>query len=56
MNSRQRFDQIANYFETLTPQSVSELSAFYSTTARFKDPFNDVTGVPAIETIFAHIH
>jgi len=55
MNSRQRFDQIANYFETLTPQSVSELSAFYSTTARFKDPFNDVTGVPAIETIFAHM-
>ena len=55
MNSRQRFEQIANYFETLTLQSVSELNAFYSTTARFKDPFNDVTGVPAIETIFAHM-
>lgn len=55
MNSRQRFEQIANYFETLTPQSVSELNAFYSATARFKDPFNDVTGVPAIETIFAHM-
>ncbi len=55
MNSRQRFEHIANYFETLTPQSVSELTAFYSATARFKDPFNDVTGVPAIETIFAHM-
>ena len=55
MNSRQRFEEIANYFETLTPQSVRELNAFYSATARFKDPFNDVTGVPAIEVIFKHM-
>lgn len=52
---RQRFQQIAHYFETLTPQSVTSLKDFYSETARFKDPFNDVVGVPAIEKIFEHM-
>lgn len=52
---KQRFQQIAHFFESLTPQSVSELKDQYSATARFKDPFNDVVGVPAIEKIFAHM-
>ena len=52
---RQRFQQIAHFFETLTPQSVAELKDQYSATARFKDPFNDVVGVPAIEKIFTHM-
>jgi hypothetical protein len=55
MSSRLRFEQIAHYFETLTPQSVSHLKDYYSASARFKDPFNDVTGVPAIEKIFDHM-
>jgi hypothetical protein len=55
MSSRLRFEQIAHYFETLTPQSVSDLKDYYSASARFKDPFNDVTGVPAIEKIFDHM-
>ncbi len=54
-SARQRFAQIAHYFETLTPQSVSVLKDHYSASARFKDPFNDVTGVPAIEKIFEHM-
>jgi hypothetical protein len=55
MSSRLRFEQIAHYFETLTPQSVSDLKDYYSASARFKDPFNDVTGLPAIEKIFDHM-
>ena len=55
LSPRQKFEQITHYFETLTPQSVSALNDFYSATARFKDPFNDVTGVPAIEKIFEHM-
>jgi hypothetical protein len=55
MSSRLRFEQIAHYFETLTPQSVSHLKDYYSASARFKDPFNDVTGVTAIEKIFDHM-
>lgn len=42
-------------FETLTPTSVATLPAFYAANARFKDPFNDVTGLPAITAIFAHM-
>ena len=52
---RQRFQQIAHYFETLTPDSVSALKDYYSETARFKDPFNEVVGVPAIQKIFEHM-
>ena len=52
---RQRFQQIAHYFETLTPENVSALKDYYSETARFKDPFNEVVGVPAIQKIFEHM-
>ncbi|MEY3427667.1 MAG: hypothetical protein RIS60_1019 [Pseudomonadota bacterium] len=37
MSTRQCFQQIADYFETLTPQSVSALKDFYSPSARFKE-------------------
>ena len=53
---RQRFQQIAHYFETLTPESVSALKDYYSETARFKDPFNEVQGLPEIERIFRHMY
>jgi steroid Delta-isomerase len=46
---------IVAFFEALTPQSVAEISHYYAPQARFKDPFNDVTGVPAITGIFAHM-
>ena len=47
--------RLARYFETLSLQSVSEVAQHYAADARFKDPFNDVLGVPAIEHIFAHM-
>jgi len=43
------------YFENLSPASVSELSRYYAAQARFKDPFNDVTGIPGIRRIFEHM-
>lgn len=43
------------FFETLTPASLSSLGAVYAPQARFKDPFNDVNGLPAITAIFAHM-
>lgn len=46
---------IVQFFETLTPQSVADIATFYDPQARFKDPFNEVTGVPAIERIFQHM-
>ena len=48
-------DAVVQWFEQLTPASVKELSRYYAADVRFKDPFNDVTGVPAIEAIFVHM-
>ena len=48
-------EKLVQFFEDLSPQSVQELALFYSPDARFKDPFNDVTGLPAIRHIFEHM-
>jgi len=56
MTHRQKFKQIANYFETLTPESVRHIKELYSPSARFKDPFNDVKGIAEIERIFKHMY
>jgi len=48
-------DDLVRYFETLSPQSVARLPEFYAADARFKDPFNEVQGVAAIERIFTHM-
>ena len=47
--------RLVSYFENLSPQSVAQVASVYAPDARFKDPFNDVTGVPAIQDIFAHM-
>jgi hypothetical protein len=47
--------RLAAYFEQLTPGSVAYMEIYYAPQARFKDPFNDVTGLPAIQTIFSHM-
>ena len=47
---------IVERFERLTPADVSRLGEIYTPDASFKDPFNDVRGVPAIEQVFAHMY
>lgn len=47
--------RLADFFETLAPQSVADVARYYAANARFKDPFNDVTGIPAIQHIFDHM-
>jgi ketosteroid isomerase-like protein len=47
-----RITRLKEFFETLTPAAVARLDAFYAPDARFKDPFNEVTGVPAIRAVF----
>lgn len=56
MNSRQATDNLATFFETLSPQSVAQLHTIYDAQARFKDPFNEVQGLPEIEKIFRHMY
>jgi limonene-1,2-epoxide hydrolase len=49
-------DRIVQAFETLTPAGVDALDAIYVPNARFKDPFNDVQGLPEIQRIFRHMY
>lgn len=51
-----RVARIVERFERLTPADVSRLGEIYTPDASFKDPFNDVRGVPAIEQVFAHMY
>ena len=48
--------RIIAFFETLSPEKLPQLGAFYTPDAAFKDPFNDVRGVPAITHIFSHMY
>lgn len=46
---------LIDFYQTLTPESVARFGEFYSADAWFKDPFNEVRGLPAIERIFRHM-
>lgn len=48
-------DRLIDCYHTLTPETVSRLSEFYSADAYFKDPFNEVRGIAAIQHIFTHM-
>ncbi|MEY4471321.1 MAG: hypothetical protein RIT20_1662, partial [Pseudomonadota bacterium] len=56
MNTRQATQQLAIFFETLSPDSVSRLGDLYDAQATFKDPFNEVKGLVEIERIFHHMY
>ena len=56
MDTRLATAQLADFFEKLTPQSVSQLPVIYDAEAKFKDPFNEVQGLAAIERIFRHMY
>jgi hypothetical protein len=56
MNIRQATQQLADFYEALSPQSVAQLHTLYDAQARFKDPFNEVQGLPEIERIFHHMY
>jgi hypothetical protein len=56
MDTRQASQNLATFFETLSPQSVAQLHTLYAPQARFKDPFNEVQGLNEIERIFRHMY
>jgi ketosteroid isomerase-like protein len=47
--------RVVHFFEHLQPGNVARLAELYTHDAQFKDPFNEVQGVPAIEGIFRHM-
>lgn len=48
-------ERLRRFFETISPATVGELGTIYAPEAYFKDPFNEVRGLPAIERIFSHM-
>lgn len=55
MNQDLRVAGIVRRFEALAPADLDRLDTLYTPDARFKDPFNDVQGLPAIRAVFAHM-
>jgi steroid Delta-isomerase len=51
-----RVARVVTFFELLTPEDVQRVAEFYRDDARFKDPFNEVQGIHAIEHVFSHMY
>ncbi len=47
--------RVARFYETISLAGVPRLGEIYAADAFFKDPFNEVRGVPRIERIFGHM-
>ena len=48
--------RVVDFFEQLAPASLDQLNAIYVLDAYFKDPFNEVRGLPSIRQIFSHMY
>ncbi|TFW17429.1 nuclear transport factor 2 family protein [Duganella callida] len=48
-------DRLLDWYATLTPHSIGRAAEFYAPDAHFRDPFNDVRGVAAIQTVLRHM-
>ncbi|MFN3629556.1 MAG: nuclear transport factor 2 family protein [Casimicrobiaceae bacterium] len=51
-----RLVPVIDFYESLTEVSLARIATVYREDARFKDPFNEVVGVAAIEAIFRHMY
>ncbi len=50
-----RVARIVQLFEHLQPEHVVNLGAYYAPNVQFKDPFNEVEGIGAVQAIFKHM-
>lgn len=48
-------DRLLNWYSTLCPETLGDIHKVYHEVARFRDPFNDVTGSDAIRRVFEHM-
>jgi steroid delta-isomerase len=47
--------RVVAFFEHIAPDDVGRIGEIYAADAYFRDPFNEVRGVPAIARVFAHM-
>lgn len=55
MSYQTSLHNLVQFFEHISPATVSQLAVIYSADASFKDPFNEVRGLHAITRIFEHM-
>ena len=51
----ERVQALVQFFEQLQRSDLPRLAQLYAAQAYFKDPFNEVQGLPSIEAIFDHM-
>jgi hypothetical protein len=50
-----KLEALIQFYNDFSPASVARFPEFYSADAWFKDPFNEVRGIAAIQHIFTHM-
>lgn len=55
MKHQAGLQNVVQFFETISQDSVAQLSSIYTEEVLFKDPFNEVRGIAAVTAIFAHM-
>ena len=55
MNADAAVSRIVEMFEAMSPGDVHRLHAYYQPDAWFKDPFNEVRGLPGVQRVFANM-
>ena len=55
MKHQAGLQNVVQFFETISQNSVAQLSSIYTEEVLFKDPFNEVRGIAAVTAIFAHM-
>ncbi|MDP1979995.1 nuclear transport factor 2 family protein [Undibacterium sp.] len=48
-------DKLIVFFETISLKTCQNMSGIYTEDAYFKDPFNELRGLPAINHVFQHM-
>ena len=56
MDSQAAVARIAGIFNAMTLADVPRMGEFYTKDASFRDPYNDVRGLPEIQRIFAAMY
>lgn len=50
-----RVARIVTLFESFSQADIERLGEFYAKDARFKDPFNEVQGLAAVQQVYRHM-
>lgn len=50
-----RFSEIAQWFQTLTPATLEQVEDIYASDAVFSDPFNHLNGLTSVRAVYQHM-